>query len=154
MSSTAAKLPNLDHIEIDVALKARDSLSLSLDVDDGSIIQSHLRGRGCSELLKLLTEWRPKIKGQLQDLELPKGESHAAMMMRELILKAQGKWNFPYKEDEVCHCRAVPTSVVDGAILGGCKTSTEVSRETSASTSCGTCRPDVEAILRYRQGKF
>jgi NAD(P)H-nitrite reductase large subunit len=24
---------------------------------------------------------------------------------------------------------------------------------TSASTSCGTCRPDIEAILKYRLGK-
>lgn len=140
-------------IDVEVALPLRDRVSLSLEVEGGQIRSSRLHGVGCTEFLKLLRDWRPKLTGELDAVPLPPGESHAAILLRELILKAQGKWDFPYKEEELCHCRAVLTSVVDAAIVGGCKTSAAVSRETSASTSCGTCRPDVEAILKYRLGR-
>jgi NAD(P)H-nitrite reductase large subunit len=50
----------------------------------------------------------------------------------------------------MCHCRVVTTAQVDRAVVAGCHSPREVSRETTASTSCGTCRPDVEAWIRFR----
>lgn len=67
-------------------------------------------------------------------------------------MKARGDWDFPYKDIEICHCRMVPTEIVDQAIVAGANDPETVSRLTMASTSCGTCRPDVERILRYRLG--
>lgn len=82
--------------------------------------------------------------------ELPAGNSHSALLVRELLLKIRGEWKFPYADLELCHCRAIPAAAVDQAILCGAHTPETVSAISSASTACGTCRPDVQAILAYR----
>lgn len=82
----------------------------------------------------------------------PKGTDHSSLLLKELILKSQGQWTYPYLHEELCHCRAVPTEIVDQAIMNGAHTPKRVSRETTASTSCTTCRPDVEKIISYRLG--
>jgi len=77
--------------------------------------------------------------------------------LRELILvfksshgvEQRGEWNPPYTHEEICHCRAVPTREVEKAIIMGAHTPQKVSRWTSASTACGTCRPDVEKMISY-----
>ena len=139
-------------VDISVSLAARDELRLHLQIHAGEVIESRLTGIGCKELLEQIAAWRPRLKGLLADLPLPQGPGHAQVMLRELILKAKGQWDFPYKEEELCHCRAVPTKKVDDAIIGGCHTVDAVKRATSASTSCGTCRPDIEDVLNYRLG--
>jgi bacterioferritin-associated ferredoxin len=139
-----------DFISIDVSVRARDRIRLNLEVVGGEIVTSELNVLGCTELLTLVKTLRPKLKGRLDQLALPEGTGHAAMLLREALLKAQGLWDFPYKDAELCHCRAVATSKVDGAILGGCHSVDAIKRATSASTSCGTCRQDVERVLEYR----
>ncbi len=146
-----ALAPASSPLQIEVRLAFRDSVHLSLEVSEaGEILTSTLTGSGCTEFLKLMAEWRPRFKGQLAELPLPGGQTHSAILMRELILRAQGRWEFPYKDEELCHCRGVPAAVVDSAIIGGCHTVDQVKRATSASTSCGTCRWDIESILKYR----
>lgn len=137
-------------VRVDVALVSRDRLTLILELVQGRIVKAQLVGTGCLEFLELLAAWRPKLTGDLAQLPLPAGSGHAALLLREAILKAQGRWDFPYREVELCHCRAVPTAKVDAAIVGGCHTVEAVKSATSASTSCGTCRTDIEAILAYR----
>jgi bacterioferritin-associated ferredoxin len=133
-----------------VSLPGRDELTLDLDVVKGEIAQARLSGRGCPEFLKLMQAWRPKLTGALADVPLPEGNTHSEILLREALLKARGEWDFPYKDEELCHCRAVATAKVDAAIVGGCHSVRAVARETSAGTSCGSCRPDTEAILDYR----
>ena len=135
---------------IEVGLPARDRLRLSFKVKDGEILDAKLEAVGCMELLRLVEVWRPHFQGSLEKMPLPEGRGHAAILMRELVLKTQGRWKFPYADEELCHCRAVPTAKVDAAIVGGCHSLEAVRAATSASTSCGTCRPDVENVLAYR----
>lgn len=78
------------------------------------------------------------------------GKDHVSILLRELVLKLQNRFQLPYHESEICHCRAVPTAVVDRAIVGGCHSTGAVARTTSAGTSCGTCRPDTESLIAYR----
>ena len=78
------------------------------------------------------------------------GADHAAILLRELVLRAEGRFQLPYREPELCHCRAVPTEVVDRAIVSGCHSIESVARCTSAGTSCGTCKPDTEKLIAYR----
>lgn len=78
------------------------------------------------------------------------GVDHAAILLRELVLRAAGRFKLPYQEPELCHCRAVPTEVVDRAIISGCHSIESVARITSAGTSCGTCKPDTEKLIAYR----
>lgn len=136
-----------------VSLQGRDEITLDLDVVNGEIAHSRLTGRGCPEMLNLMQAWRPKFKGALSAVEIPKGNSHSEILLREAILKARGDWKFPYEEEELCHCRAIATSKVDAAIIGGCRSVRAIARETSAGTSCGSCRPDTEAIINYRLQK-
>ena len=139
--------------EFEAGLTARDHVRLSLSLDGDQIVAAHLRAVGCGELLNLVAAIRPQLRGNLGDLLLPEGSGHAVLLLREVLLKAQGRWSFPYQEEELCHCRAVPTKKVDEAIVSGCHTPEDVSRATRASTSCGTCRPDVNAIINYRLGR-
>ena len=144
----------MKEIQFHSSIPGREELHLQLKVDDsGQIQEAQLKGIGNSQLLKLLKDYRPKLTGNLNDVPLPEGKETSSMMLRELILKAQGKWDFPFKEEETCHCRVVSTEKVDQAILVGAHTPQQVSEQTSASTACGTCRPDVEAMLDYRLKK-
>ena len=138
-------------ISFTIAIPKADELSLCLDLSpDGMIEKATLTGVGGPDLLKTLAEWRPKIRGPLSALPLPEGRSTGDLLLREIILQCQSRREHPYKEEEICHCRAVPTAVVESAILLGAHTPETVSRWTSASTSCGTCRRDVESILDVR----
>ena len=123
-------------------IPGRDEIYLT---SDGS-----LKAIGCPQLLALCAEWRGKLKGDVSSWPLPKGSSHAEILLREVILKARGEWSMPYKEDELCHCRVVATAKVDAAIVTGAHTVPEVSRRTSAGTSCGTCQPDIKKLIAYR----
>lgn len=145
--------PIVEVSEVEVHLEGRDRLHLRLETLEGEIIRASLKGSGCPELLKILAETRLTLKGRLSDVPLPRGSGHAALLVRELILKARGEWKFPYLEEELCHCRAVPTSKVDQAIVGGCHSVFAVARQTSAGTSCGNCRYDTESIIKYRLGR-
>lgn len=105
---------------------------------------------GCAEMTRLVASLKAAHGEDPTVWALPEGEGHAALLVRELILRARGEWVYPYQDLELCHCRSVPTEVVDQAILSGAHTCEKVSRRTSASTACGTCRPEVQKILDYR----
>lgn len=141
-------------LELEVGREGRDIIRLNLQLEaDGLIAASRLTGVGCPALLRILQEYRHKLSGRLGDIAVPEGNDHASMLMRELLLRARGEWNFPYTEDELCHCRQVPTAKVDQAVVSGCHSVAAVSKATSAGTSCGTCRTDIERVLRYRLRK-
>ncbi len=149
MSAAALKIKTAT-VDLEVSLPGRDRLQLKMKLVNGTIESATLTGRGCSDFLRLLQAWRPKLAGTLDALELPQGDSHATLLLREAILRAKGEWKFPYAEEEICHCRAVSTAKVDAAIIGGCRSVRAIARETSAGTSCGSCRPDTESIINYR----
>lgn len=106
---------------------------------------------GCSDLLSQLRALS-KTQKNPEKWPLPEGDSHVDLFLREFILKTRGQWKLPYNEVELCHCRNIATSVVDRAIVNGAHTGVEVSRQTSASTGCGTCRATVEKLIDYRCG--
>ena len=139
-------------IDVKVAWPGREEVHFACELsDNGQIKNSHLTGIGNNQLLALLKKYRTLLKGDI--LKLPDGSAPSDLCLREVILKAQSKWLMPYTEEELCHCRAVPTAVVDQAICAGAHTTRQVSEQTSASTACGTCRPDVEAMIKYRLAK-
>ena len=133
----------------EASLTGRDQLKLSIELDGDNIRSAQLEAIGCLSLLKLVAQWRPKLSGTVRDIEIPTQNDHASVLLRELLLKTRGDWILPYTEDELCHCRAIATEKVLMAIKGGCHTPEAVSRETSASTACGTCRPNVEKLIGF-----
>jgi NAD(P)H-nitrite reductase large subunit len=144
----------MKNIESQVTWSGREQVRLELQVSEkDEIISARLTGVGGPRFLDLLKEVRSTLKGPLHDIPLPLGQTPEALCLREAILKAQGMWIFPYDQEELCHCRVVPTAIVDQAICVGAHTPRQVSEQTSASTACGTCRSDVEAIIRFRLRK-
>jgi bacterioferritin-associated ferredoxin len=139
---------------------ALKSNSFIVEIDGRDRIEAIPNGRGfslnivgCSKLLKLLSDLKNQNGSDISKWPLPDGNSHEALLVRELILRVQNKWAFPYGHDELCHCRTIPTRIVDQAILSGAHSPEVVSRRTSASTACGTCRPNVQSIIDYRLQK-
>ena len=133
-------------MDIVVSIEGREELTLHL-AEDGSSFE--LKAVGSLEFLNTISEWRNKLSGPVQNWPLPEGTSVAAVLLREVILRAKGQWAPPYEDEELCHCRAIPLKNVEDAIRSGAHRAEVVSRWTSASTACGTCRPDVEALLEY-----
>lgn len=110
-----------------------------------------IEARGCSHLLMRLREVSAHNKNP-ETWPLPEGQHHVDFLLKEFILKTRQQWVFPYLEAEICHCRKVTTATVDRAIMNGALTAVQVTRCTSASSSCGTCRSDVQKIIDYRIG--
>ncbi len=138
-------------MEVHIAWPGREELKARVELDQkNNIVRAELLGIGGPDFIQAVSEFRMKLRGPLSALPLPQGVSAQAIMLRELVLRLKGEWSPPYKDDEICHCRAVPTQVVDLAICTGAHTPREVSDLTAASTACGTCRPDVEAMINYR----
>jgi nitrite reductase (NADH) large subunit len=53
-----------------------------------------------------------------------------------------------YKKDEIiCHCMEITYQVIIDAIQNGAKTVEEITNQTDAGLSCGTCIETIEEIL-------
>lgn len=142
---------DLDWQKIDLFIEGREEVHLwYLLSESGELEKVQLFGIGDWKFLQLLQSTRSQLKGKLDSIALPGGDSPGALLLREAILKMKGQWNPPYLEEELCHCRGIPTAKVDAAILAGAHEPRKVSEETSASTACGTCRPNVLAMIEYR----
>ncbi|PWU22118.1 MAG: nitrite reductase [Bdellovibrio sp.] len=112
-----------------------------------------IHATGCAAFLAAVSALI-KTAGDPAAWPLPAGHSHVDLLLREFILRLRGHWEFPVIDEETCHCRNVSTERIDRAIMNGAHTTAEVSRETSASTSCGTCRPVVQLMIDYRLGRL
>jgi bacterioferritin-associated ferredoxin len=132
----SVELPGQDRIEV--------------EVDPSAASQPQVRFRGCHAMMDLMQGMRRNFGVNPAKWPIPEGRSHSEMLLRELVLKLRGEWFLAYKESEVCHCRKVSAEAIDRAILSGAHTPQIVSRQTSASTACGTCRPDVQKMIDHR----
>ena len=91
-----------------------------------------------------------KQLAQLVELNPSKPSDQSVdFVLYKFIQKVKRLWALPYKHEELCHCRLVPTEKVTQAIEQGAKTTAAVARVTMAGTGCGTCRTDTETILDY-----
>jgi NAD(P)H-nitrite reductase large subunit len=140
---------------INLSLPQREELSLSFEVDSqDKIVTVNLQGKGSLSYLRFLQTWREKFLGQnFQNIELPDGDSTSEMLLREACLKVCDDWKPPYQDEIFCHCRGIPSTAIDLAVLSGADSLPKVRRATSASTGCGTCGPDVERWIQFRHNK-
>lgn len=133
-------------------LQGRDFIEVELDANSADSAM-RVNMVGCASFMDVMKSMRKNFGPDLRQWPVPTATDHASLLVREIILKLQGQWEFPYKDAELCHCRSVETLTVDQAIVAGAHTTEKVSRWTTASTSCGTCRPQVQKIIDYRLGK-
>ncbi|MFP5519000.1 MAG: (2Fe-2S)-binding protein [Bdellovibrionia bacterium] len=135
-------------MQVVVSIEGVDEVQANLD-EKGHI--ESVKIVGCHNLTETMFEMRQKHGNNITAWPVPTANDHVSMLIKELILKLQNRWQYPFEGDEVCHCRSVSTATIDKAILLGAHTPEEVSQATNASTSCGTCRSDVEKIINYRK---
>ena len=139
-------------LNIEVGQEGRDFARLEATVTDAGLSNVQLKLYGCHAFLRAGAKLRTQLEQMnLSEIPLLTAEGHMGQLLNELLLKARGGWVYPYDEAELCHCRQVATCKVDAAIVHGAVSSEEVSRKTSAGTGCGTCRPDIDKIIEFRQ---
>lgn len=109
-----------------------------------------LTGIGDLKFLRHIKQFEMEHKGKLMSqLRLPSGPSLADHLLRESLMKSRGEWVLPFEGEELCHCRGIPRDRVIASIYLGATSPEKISRWTSASTACGTCRPDVESLIHF-----
>jgi bacterioferritin-associated ferredoxin len=122
-----------------------------LEYDSKTQRPSRLKVIGCAEIIKKFKALTDCYRDHsLLEWPVPKGSSHSDMLIRELLLKIQGNWEFPFKEERLCQCREVPTIEVDQAILGGAHSIYQVTMATGAASACSSCSVHIDKILEYR----
>lgn len=139
-------------MKIKVELEGRDYIEVDCEGED-----PHKPGKvqnvsvlGCTEFMSTMRTMRKAFGVDVSKWPVPEGTDHSSLLVKEMILKLRGEWQFPYAHAEICHCRTVATHTVDQAIIAGAHSPEVVTRQTSASTACGTCRPEVQKIIDYR----
>ena len=130
-----------------IQLSGRDCMSVEVNEQSGAV--TRVKVFGCRHLLKLVGELRRTYGVHPQNWPLPHSTDHASLLVRKFILVLKNQWQLPVEGDEICHCRQISSAVVEEAIMSGAHTPELVSRWTSASTACGTCRPIVSEVLQY-----
>ena len=131
----------------------RDQFELKLKLHGPKILSAEISAIACPECLKEIQNLKQSLqtyKNDFSKLPLPEGDHHSAMLLREVLLKLRNEWAFPYKEEELCHCRNVTTQTVDACIMGGTFSVSEIGEKTMAGTACGTCRPVSQMLIDYR----
>lgn len=121
-----------------------------IEVVNGDSGQKKIHFIGCKEFYLNVINLKKQYGLDPKNWIAPKDNSHSSLVLKEFILKYKGQWKNVYEHEELCHCRFVSTQIVEQAILAGAHTTDQVSRWTSASTACGTCKPVVEEILKER----
>ncbi len=131
----------------------REWVQLKAEIQGGKVQSMTFSAFGCHNLLDAATAFTKLAPSQELEALDWEGASHWDLLIREAILKLQGRFDFPYKEEELCHCRKVPAAKVDNAIVLGAQTPEKVRAWTTASSGCGTCRPNVETLISFRLRK-
>ena len=107
---------------------------------------------GCFDFLVKVKSLREQLKNKkVSELNLLEDRDHSSLLLNELILKMQNRFVLPYQEEELCHCRHIPTSNVQNALLAGNLSLKAIGQICGAGVSCGSCKPDIEALIAYYQ---
>ncbi len=131
----------------------REWVEFELTVKDGVISHVEWHAQGGTALLLASDNLAREISGQTFDkLSMPiKNKSTSELMLREVIEKITGQ-NVPYVDEEICHCRKINRTVIDKLIVLGAHTPEKIRSWSTAGSGCGTCRPDVEKLIKLRVG--
>jgi bacterioferritin-associated ferredoxin len=132
-------------------IPGREYVSVDIEYDNDKIKSIKISALGSLQFLRYINGFRSLNEINVSKLEVPKGylDSPDLLLFRQAVLELKKIWNPPYTQQQICHCRSVSTQQVENSILVGANTTSKVSRMTSASTACGTCMPDVQAMIHY-----
>jgi NAD(P)H-nitrite reductase large subunit len=137
-----AEIPQREWLEIEVTLSPQQKIET---------LTWH--AQGCNGLLLAAEKAAEHMKSKtLSKLDWP-GTHHWDLLISEVILRLQGNFKFPLEDQELCHCRKIQAIKIDEAIVMGAHTPEKVKAWTTASSGCGTCRPEVEKLIQFRLKK-
>lgn len=137
-------------MKVEVGLRGRDRLEMEYEITNGNIVVSSFSVMGCLPFLKAAKAMKESMTGPIAQIVVPSGKDHVSLLLQEVLRKVRGEWQFPYNELLLCKCRSIATTIVDEAIVAGAHDHVRVGICTSAGTSCGTCKKDIETLLQYR----
>ncbi len=106
----------------------------------------HIVGR--AELYLAVEKIIPHMRVAKNQIPILTGKTPEQLLLRELLLKIRGEWGDAPSDPELCHCRKIPQTHVERAIILGAHTIEKVRARSSANTSCGTCLPEVEELFK------
>jgi bacterioferritin-associated ferredoxin len=132
-----------------VELDGRDYLQVETDASGTKVSML-----GCTEFMEMMQKMKRHFGVDIAKWPLPEGTDHSSILLREMVLKLRGEWVFPVEKEQICRCLSVSARIIDQAIVGGAHTSEKVTKVTSASSACGSCRPDIQKIIDFRLKKF
>jgi NAD(P)H-nitrite reductase large subunit len=132
-------------------IKDREWVEFAFQIDASGVITTCVwKSNGCAQILKASQQLQKQAQNKkITELKW-QGKNHADLLLQEIIMKLNGVFKIPYTDEELCHCRKIPTINVDRAIVLGAHTPDQVKSWTTASSGCGTCRPDIESIINFR----
>lgn len=131
--------------KVHLSMAGRDEISIAPLLGG-----TEIRWLGCPVLDSAIQKWRSSCEGEdPMQWPLPQDFDHGSLLLREALLRYRGQWSPPYTDEDICHCRRVSTRRVQDAILNGSHTLESLRRDTSAGSSCGSCRGDLSELLDY-----
>jgi bacterioferritin-associated ferredoxin len=139
-------------MKIKVELDGRDFIEVECEGETPSALGRVLKVShvGCTEFMDMMKKMRRHFGADISKWPVPEGQDHSSLLLREMVLRLRGEWQAVSAEVEVCHCRGISAHTIDQAIIAGAFTPEVVTRQTSASAQCGTCRPEVHKMIQYR----
>jgi ferredoxin-nitrate reductase len=81
-------------------------------------------------------------------------ENNIELSERRMQLLRSGKAAEPVVGKLVCSCNQVGRGNIEKVIEGGCKTLNELCQSTGAGLGCGSCKPEIQQILREKAAEL
>lgn len=134
------------------AIVGGDSIEVNVELENNQIQKAQWSVIGRSELYTAVQNYKEHVKGDCKKIPVPEGKTPEQLLLKELVLKIRGEWGDQPSDPELCHCRKIPQSHVERAIILGAHTIEKVRQRSSANTGCGTCMPEVEELLKKYLG--
>lgn len=139
-------------MEARVEIPQRCWIKVQLQMDEYKNIQKvNWNAQGSFELIreseKFFESMNQKNLNQLEVVFPPTGPKTHHLLFQRLLDKLKGEFKETDQGLEICHCRKISQGEIEKAILLGAHTADKVKKWTTASSGCGTCRPEVEGII-------
>ena len=141
---------NFISMEIHWQSEGRNEVWLRLDRDDEAINAVEMKAIGDLDFLHRCQDMKAQLLGPIGELPTLEGTDMATLIWLEILGRIKKEWTLPVEHDELCHCRQVSTRKVDEAVVFGAHTLSEIRRQTSANTGCGTCLGDIKKLVQHR----
>jgi bacterioferritin-associated ferredoxin len=127
-----------------------DTKSITAHITHRAEIKSEEQVVSCSgsfALIEKVNKYKKEFGQDPKKWPVQPVQDRNDILINEFILKSQNQYVISYAQDEICHCRTVPTETVIQSIKQDCHTVKEISRSTRAGTGCGTCVPQLKILL-------